>query len=353
MAKVETTIISEDALRNLCVQILKAAKVNDNLAHIVTDHLVDADLTGHGSHGVAVRLPRYLKLMENGHLNPDAEIKTVVKKPSMAVLDGGWCFGQAVANKSLELCMQKAKELGSYSITFRNTNHIGRLGYYGEIAARKGYIFFMVASVLPGNRQSHPDSAEALLGTNPICFAFNWKKQLILTDTSTSAIAEGKVAVLKARKKEAPRDSLRDQKGNETLDPNILYEKPPGSIWPLGGSESGYKGFALAVMVDMLSGLPSGGGLSGSDAPSGTNCGFMHIIDPTQIVSSDRIDEKIELWMNKMRSAKTLSGDPSIMLPGDFEVKNRIQKQTEGIEIDPENWNELKSVAHSYNVTDI
>lgn len=342
--------VTYSELTKICTGILKVAGVSKKHSEAVAHHLVEADLCGHESHGVAVRLPRYLGLVKDGKLNPSAEIQTAVESPSMMVLDGGWCFGQVVANLALEICSTKARSAGAYSVTFRNTNHIGRLGYYGEIAARKGLIFFMTASVLPGSRQSHPDSPKAVMGTNPICFAFKWNDRLILSDTSTSAIAEGKVALLRARGEKAPPGTLRDHRGNESLDPAVLYTEPFGSMWPLGGPSGGHKGFALAVMVDLMSGLASGGGLSGSDVPPGANCGFMHIIDPKHFVKKKRIDEMMEIWIEKMHTAHSLSGEETIILPGDMEMKNRKERLKSGIHIDSKSWNELEKTARVYGV---
>jgi LDH2 family malate/lactate/ureidoglycolate dehydrogenase len=246
--------------------------------------------------------------------------------------------------------MKKAKARGAHSVSFRNSNHIGRLGYYGEIAARKGLLFFMVANVLPGNRVSHPESKKGIIGTNPVCLAFKWKGRLILVDTSTSAAAEGKIAILRAKGHRAPKGILRDHRGKMSIDPRVLYKEPKGSLWPLGGAESGYKGFALGVFVDMLAGLSSGGGLSGAVTPPGANCGFMHVIDYSRFLSKRRVDEMMSVWTGRMHAAAKDSGIRSLTLPGEPEMRSKKHNRTHGILINGGSWRELEALAEKYGV---
>lgn len=350
----EKRLLPVERLEALVIDLLMAAGTSSGRAKEVAKHLVEADLTGHSSHGVGVRLPRYLDLIHEGILIPSGRIQVVKKTSGLDIVDGGWCFGQVVALYSLLHCLKNARRYGAATVTFRRSHHIGRLGYYGEIAAQEGLLALIMANVPHGRRQSHPDSPAQLLGTNPICLAVRWQDQLILVDTTTIVRAEGKVAVLHQQGKRAPEGWLRDSEGRPTTDPGVLYSgSAPGSLWSLGGADSGYKGFALAMMVDLLCGLVSRGGLVGANVPIGANNGWMHLIDIQQFMSTARLGVMMDAWLERLRTAPTISGAASITLPGEPEMLSRGEKCKTGLEINDKAWEDLKAAAKKWGISSL
>lgn len=331
-------------LRIIATDILQAAGAPRDRAKTVADHLVSAHLAGHDSHGVQL-LPIYCRLMAERRLQPRARIRLVHSSPGMDVFDGGSCFGQVVALTALTHALRRVKRRGTVSVAFRNSCHIGRLGYYAEIAVQQDCMVLMTANAIQGNHQAHPDCGVPLLGTNPICFAVRWKGEFLLLDMATSVRAEGKVILHKNAGKKLPAGWLRDNRGRPTRNPDDLWTTPPGSLWPLGGPVAGYKGFGLALMVDLLAGLSSAGQLAGSDAPKGANNGWIHLIHLPTFAPARYLDPVMERWLTRLRSAPTLSGDPQITLPGDPEARAHAERSRDGIEIPAGTWTNLEKLA--------
>src|SRR5207244_1100221 len=196
---------------------------------------------------------------------PGAPFEILRRSPAGALVDGNWGFGAVVATKATELGIEMAQSAGVAVVSVRRCNHVSRLGHYVLMAAEAGLIGFMTANNHGGGRWVAPwGGTDRRLATNPIAFAAplapdGQRLPSLLVDITTSTVAEGKVRVLRNKGLPLPEGWAILPDGTPLTDPAQMYGPPHGSLLPFGGM-AGHKGFALSMMVELLSGALSRAG---------------------------------------------------------------------------------------------
>jgi len=339
-------ILHAPTLLDFATRLFVAAGVPEDDAATVGRNLVGANLRGHDSHGV-LRLPQYVDFLRKGDYKVGVDLAIETESPAVVVVDGGWGLGQVQAHKLLDLVIPRAKALGLAAGTGRHFGHVGRLGEYAERAAADGLI--LIATVNnggAGQRVAPPGGLEARLGTNPLCAAVPTDSDPVVLDFGTSVAAEGKVRVHYFNgKKPVPDGWLLDGKGHPTTDPSVLYEPPLGSILPMGGAQA-YKGFGLALVLDMLSGGLTGGRSShpGASAAKGNNVVFL-ALDPDRFAGLDALVRESSGLAKYVRATPRAEGVTAILLPGDPERLMLEYRSIEGIPLEDGHWAKLIEVA--------
>jgi uncharacterized oxidoreductase len=344
--------IEPQALTEFATSLFAAAGVPAGDAAIVARSLVGANLRGHDSHGV-MRIPQYITFLERGDYLAGVQLAVEQETPALVVCDGQWGLGQVQAYRLLEHLLPRARKIGLAAGTIRNCGHIGRLGEYAEFTADAGMI--LVATVNnggAGQRVAPPGGIEPRLGTNPLCIAVPTTSAAapIVLDFGTSVVAEGKVRVHHISHRSVPDGWLLDSQGRPTNEPSVLYESPPGSILPLGGEQS-YKGFGLALILDLLAGGLSGGQCSHPEAPKarGNNVFFL-LLDPSWFAGLDRLRSQASELAQYVQETPRASGVASILLPGDPERASLRLRSIQGIPLEPSHWQLLVDLAHRLDV---
>jgi uncharacterized oxidoreductase len=332
--------------------LFEAVGVPTSDSIIVAESLVGANLRGHDSHGV-MRIAQYIGFLEQGQYQIGASLVVERETPAIITCDAQWGLGQIQARRLLELLRPKATALGVAAGTLRQCGHIGRLGEYAERAADAGII--LIATVNndgAGQRVAPPGGVEPRLGTNPLCIAAptNQAQEPIVLDFGTSVVAEGKVRVHQISNRPTPDGWLLDNHGRPTNDPALLYTHPPGSILPMGGQQA-YKGFGLALVLDLVTGGLSGGRSCHADAlPSRGNNVVFIAFDPAHFVTTAAFKHNASELANYVRTTPRAPCVESILLPGDPErniMRSRIEN---GIPIDPNQWKILADLAERLTV---
>jgi len=335
--------MNSDQLFGLAERILRAADVSSHEARIVAHELREANLVGHDSHGV-MRLMQYAGNIKDGYIRPGAAFEVVREAAAYAVVNGNFNFGQVTANRSLELGIQKATSAGTATVVVRNCNHIGRLGSYAHKAAEQGLVCVMVANA-PGPGGVAPyGGIERRLGTNPVTMAAPYGRGAVVLDMTTSATAEGKLRVAHQKGESVPEGMIIDGHGLPSTDPATYYGDPPGALLPLGGP-LGFKGFGLAVMVDVLGGMLSGSGVCRTDLPRGANGVWMYLADPNAMMTRTAFDELMSTYVASIKSSQRLPGVDEILMPGEIELRRREERQRDGVVIPDETWRQLNVLA--------
>ena len=344
-------VLSVNQLRTLSASIFSGLGVPKADANLVADLLVDANLTGFDSHGV-IRIPIYVKGIKMGAVKPGAEIKIVSETPSTAVIDGGWNLGQVVAKYAMKVCIEKARKGVVGLVTARNSHHIGRLNTYAEMAMAQDMIG--IASVNSASYVAPFGGKSKQLGTNPLCFAIpSGEEPPMILDMATSVWARGKIMVYLARGEELPEEIFMDPEGNPTTDPS-WYTKG-GILRTLGGEIAGYKGFGLSLLVEILTGALTEGGVSNSEEYRsrpfyGGNGIFMMAIDVGQITNLDDFKKRVDGLLRTVKNSPTAPGYDEILIPGEPERRKKEKLLREGIFVEDQTWNDLASLAKELNV---
>jgi LDH2 family malate/lactate/ureidoglycolate dehydrogenase len=303
-------------------------------------HLTDNSRIGFFSHGLP-RLPQYVRRVQAGAVDPTATPVVEVRTGAKVVIDAQRAFGQVAAGLAVEEAVAGAQRHEVSCVLVHDTAHVGRLGAYTEQVARHGCV---AIGFLSGTRDLHrvaPFGArEARLATNPISFAFPTTDEPVVSDFATSVRAEGFVRNQLSQGLSVPDGVLRDAAGNPTTDPAVLYAEPCGTLQPLGGDQ-GYKGFALALLAEVMATLLVGGDTLDWDR-YGNNLGLVAIRPAGDFAT------RATALTDYIRSAAPLRGGDEVLLPGDLE--RRARARTSMVQVDAQTWAELGALASELGV---
>lgn len=332
---------SADTLAQVTDTIFRAAGTPDDIAALVARSLVDANLAGHDSHGV-IRVPSYVEQITSGEIVPGARPRVERDGPSLIAVDGAWGFGQYVAHVCMELAADKARahQLGLVSLT--RSNHIGRLGEWAEEAARAGVIGMVATSWGGGPFAATPfGGAAKVVSTNPIA----WGVPLpdgppFVLDYATTAVAEGKLRVARAKGAKVPDGWIVDAVGRPTNDPEDFYAG--GMLLPFGG----HKGFALAMVVELLS-IALTGADTTTDERGRLNGAVFLAIDPAAVRPLDEFRAAAGRIAARMSEVPPAPGSDGVVIPGQPEARSREVRRREGIPVAEATWEAIRSAAHT------
>lgn len=342
--------IANDAARKLATDILQAQHVPPDIAADVAEHLVESDRCGYTSHGISI-LPTYRKAIDTGQLNVQGRPTCAMDLNTLMVFDGNGGFGQHVGKAVMHHALERVRAHGHCIVTLRNSHHLGRMGFYGEMAAQARVVLLSFTNVTNREPMVAPYGGRvARMTTNPLCFAGpmpNGRPPLIV-DMATSAIAVNKARVLAEKGEPAPEGSIIDAQGKPTTDAGTMFGEHPGALLPFGG----HKGYALGVVAELLAGVLSGGGTIQPNNPRGgavTNNMFAVLLNPELDLGLQWESEEVEAFINYLHDTPTAPGFDRVQYPGEYEADNRAQNATH-LEIDPHIWRHLAELATSLNV---
>lgn len=344
--------IDHQKLRDLTARLLKAGGCSETEAAIVTDHLVEANLSGHDSHGVGM-LPHYFRNLAAGTLVPNQTPDIVSEAATFAVWDGRGGYGQVIARDAMAWAIGAAKRHGVAVHGLRNTHHIGRVGTYGEIVAKAGLVSVHFVNGVSGPPAVAPyRGREGRFSTNPICIAVPGTAATapIILDFATSRIALGKVRVAHNEGKQVIPGALIDSEGKPTTQPRVMYNEPPGNVLPFGE----HKGSGLALIAELLAGAIVG---SGTIQPANSrdrgivNAMLTVVIDPERMTSRAFIEAEIDALIAYVKSAQPADPFLPVLIAGEPERIARAKRMKDGIEIDATTWKQICEVAATVGVS--
>src|SRR5687767_4586401 len=341
-----------DALRGLVSAITRAGGSADAEADLVAEHLVAANLAGHDSHGVGM-VPTYVRHLKAGLVVPNKRAKTVKDDGPALMFDGGRGYGRPVAGEAMAAAIARCRQIGVVAMTLANAHHIGRVGAYGELASAAGLVSLHFVNVTDHRALVAPfRGTDGRFVTNPVCIAFPGtdRRPPILLDMATSAIAMGKVRVAKYEGKPVDAGVLIDEAGRPTRDPAVMYGDPHGALLPFGG----HKGYALAVVTELLAGALSGGPTiqPGNPRMGGTINNMLSILlDPARLAGVDWLRWEIDGFVDYVKASPPADAAAPVLVPGDPERLAREQRQREGIDVDDTTWSEVMAAGEQLGLT--
>ena len=343
--------INHQSLKDQLITVFIAYGASKANATLVSEYLIDSDLVGHSSHGVA-RAPLYLERIKKGDLIPDSKIEILQETHNTAIVDGNWGFGQPAAKLAIETCIEKAKKNNLACVTLRRANHIGRLADYTSRASDLGMIAIATANLHGTSHIVSPyGGIDRKLPSNPISFAIPGERQKepFILDMSSCAISEGKLKLSYHNQELVEDKYIIDNLGNPTKNTKDFYEEPRGSILPLGGISS-HKGFGLALAIDLLSGGLSGGGSSSNKYSHHGNAAFFIVIKVDPFVSKEAFVNNFIDLSEHVKDSRLANGFDKIYLPGEIERELKIKNKSEGVEIDNVTIEHLRTLAEAKGI---
>ncbi|MBV8223540.1 MAG: malate/lactate/ureidoglycolate dehydrogenase [Candidatus Eremiobacteraeota bacterium] len=344
--------VDHERLRAVARTIVRATGSDEAEAAEVADHLVEANLKGHDSHGVGM-LPIYVENFQAGHLHPNRSAKLIREDGAIAVFSGEMGYGQKVAREVMDWAIERAREGGVAIAALRDVQHIARVGAYGEHAAFAGMISVIFVNAVSGMPFVAPfRGADGRYGTNPICIAIPTSdpQTPIVLDFATSVVAMGKVRVAYNSGKPMPPGMLIDQQGAPTQDPGVLWpDRTRGAILPFGA----HKGYGLAVVAELLGGALTGGGTYQPE--NERDCGIKNgmlaiVIDPARLGDVGAFAHEIDAFVDYVKASPPAKSDEPVLVAGDPERLMRAERIARGIPIDPKTWSDIRAAADALGV---
>jgi len=340
-----TTLAESTRLRTYIESIFRAAGSSDSEASQIAEHLVEANLTGHDSHGVGM-VPAYMLHLKNGWVKPNRTPQRVGGTGSFAVFDGGMGYGQPIVNAVMAEAAQIARTHGVAVTTLRNSQHIGRVGFYADRLAAQGLMsihfvnaVYEVATVAPF-RGSDPR-----VMTNPVCVAIPGTPSVLL-DFATSTIALGKVRVAYNKGVPVAPGRLIDHTGQPTTDPKVMFEAPRGAQTAFGE----HKGWALAFVAEILGGALTGGPRSGvapGEKHGLVNGMFSIVMEPGRLIDGGFFDDAVGRLTDWVKASPAANPDEPVLVPGEPERASRAARGRDGIPIDATTWRQIGACARA------
>jgi len=325
--------VQAERLAEATRRLLQAAGSEAAEADVVADHLVEANLRGHDSHGVGM-LAMYMPAIAAGLLRPNRHATVIGRSGPFLAVGGDSGYGQVIAREATELAIEQARRDGLAVLSLRDSHHIGRVGSYGEQCSDAGMVMLAFVNVVTRPAVAPHDGTRPRLGTNPICIAVpaTQATPALILDFATSAVAVGKCRVAMGKGQEMAPGLLLDPQGEATRDPGVMFQDPSGALLPLGG----HKGFGLALMCDVLAGALASampGTPSHQDSGRVMNNMFAIVFDPARGGNAQWAADLDDL-VSYVRDTPTAPGAEAIQMPGEPETRTRRQRLADGIPLD-------------------
>ena len=308
-------IVTPEKLESLARNLATAAGVPSADAAILADALVQADLSGTGTHGIS-RLGIYLNRIRRGLIDPKAELKIDRKRAATLAVDAGNGLGQVQAMKTLQMLMPMAKQAGIASATIRNSQHFGALSYYCNHAAQQDMILLAMTNCEPA--MSPQGGYDPFFGTNPIAASFPTGKGFSAKiDLATSIVARGNVIAAQKAGKKIPLGWALSPQGEPTEDAN---EALLGTVLTMAG----HKGYALAMMVECFSSVLSGAAIGSKigsmykDLDRKQDVGhFFCLLDIDAFMDVAQFKQRIDQTIDSLKAMRKRPGVEEILVPGE------------------------------------
>lgn len=321
------------ALEDFAHALFAAAGMPEDRARIVGRYLVEADLMGHDTHGLAQAVG-YLKDLQSGKMPASGEPEVVQDRTVATVWDGGYRSGVWLAWKAVDEAAKRAKAHGLAAIAVRRSHHIACLAAFLPIATDQGLAVMLVSSD-PSVKAVAPFGAtEPLYTPDPIAFGYPTNGDPVLIDISASGTTMGLAMRKKTEGGRLPGPWLIGADGQATDDPEVLFTDPPGAFLPLGGMDRGHKGFGLGLMAEALTSGLAGHGRA--DAPSQWGASFyVQCIDPEAFGGRTAFERETGFLARASRGARPIPGTDGARMPGDGALRKKRAALADGLQLHP------------------
>jgi hydroxycarboxylate dehydrogenase B len=324
-------------------------------ANTVAENLVMANLSGHDSHGVGM-LPRYVDAVLEGGLTPNASAKTVMDIGTMLSLDGQRGYGQVVGEQAMQLGMARAKQHGSCILSLANAHHLGRIGHFAEMAVAQGLVSMHFVNV-----QSRPVVApwgggDGRFGTNPCCIGVPLKGQSpFVLDFATSRVAQGKMRVAFNKGIQVKPGTLIDEHGRPTTEPGVVVVPQSNGLFGALMTFGEHKGYGMAVACELLGGALTGTGTWHRETDPAVRAvinGMLTIlIDPVRLGTQESFEHEAVEFVNWLKAGPVAPGFDAVQIAGDPERVTRSLRNSEGITVDDQTWQEIVDAGKKVGVS--
>jgi LDH2 family malate/lactate/ureidoglycolate dehydrogenase len=337
--------LSEEALSSWTRKLLEAAGVVPSAAATVAEVLVEANLRGVDSHGV-LRLPVYLRRIRAGLLNPAPQPHVAKQDGTVALVDGDRGPGPVAGVFAATVAAEVAESHGVGVVGVFRSSHFGMAAAYAMRIARRGLVALVTSN-------AEPDvvpygGARKAIGTNPLAFAAPAPRGPVVLDMATSHVAMGKVFLARERGERIPEGWAVDAEGKPVTDPGQAV-----AAVPVGGP----KGYGLALMVEVLSGVLTGAGITHGigrmydewDRYQDVGHAFV-ALDPEYTIGRDAFVRRMGTLWDELKAVPPAAGFDEVYLPGELEMRTEAVRRREGIPLAGRVFEEMVTLSRELSV---
>jgi len=322
-----------EILTAFAASLLEKLDLPSERAAVVADILVEGDLIGHSTHGLQLLAP-YLKELDQGGMTRQGDPGVVADRGAAITWDGNYLPGPWLVTRAMERSFERIAEHPVMTVVVRRSHHIACLQAYLKRATDRGLVMLLMSSDPSCVSVTPYGGCTPLYTPNPIAAGFPTDGEPVLIDISTSTTTNGMTQRLYDARQNLSHNWLIDNQGRCSNDPAVLFSDPPGAILPLGGLDSGHKGFALGLLVEALT--ASLGGFGRADGPKRWGASvFMQIIDPEAFGGLQNFNREAGWLAAACRNAPGVPEGSGVRLPGQMGLARRREHLANGVELAP------------------
>ena len=321
------------ALVGFATELLTRAGMAAEPARSVARTLVDGDLLGHDTHGLAL-LAGYAKEVEAGTMRREGAPLVMSDKPAAVLWDGQRLPGPWLVHQGIDLLVPRARQLGSATLVIRRSHHIACLAVYMMRALEEGMLAVLACSD-PNSASVAPyGGTQAVFTPNPLALGFPLSDGGVMVDISASITTNGMSNRKRAAGEQFEADRLIDAQGRPGRDPQLLFDDPPGTLLPVGGLDHGHKGYGLALLVESLTGGLAGHGRADPKEGWGATV-YLTLHDLDAFGGKDAFLRQMDHLADACRSNKPIDPARPVRLPGEQGLARRKRQLNEGVRLHP------------------
>lgn len=342
-------IIELEELKKFCAQALIKEGLGEEYARITAEVLAETDGFGIHSHGTK-NLHNYIRKFRAGGMDIHAVPEVVKEGAGYALIDGHSAIGMVPAYRAMEIAIEKARNCGIACVLVRNGSHFGAAGYYANMAAKKNMIGLAFSNV--DANMTIPGARGKVIGNNPMSYAVPaGKNPPVFLDIAMSQVASLKVIQARKDGKAVPDNWIVDENGLPTTDPSRYPDV--GAMQPMAA----HKGYGLALMVEILTGVLSGGGIA-NEVPSwlfsmeeknNVSHSFI-VIDVSKFMDPALFNRRMEGFVDYIHTVPKAAGTDRILCPGELEWARHAAAEEQGLELPPDTAESLNGLAEELGV---
>ncbi|GAB3766719.1 Ldh family oxidoreductase [Ramlibacter monticola] len=310
-------------------KLLVAGGMPDDKAQGVAEILVDGDLLGHTTHGLQL-LPSYLREVESGSMRVDGGPQVIGESPATLTWNGRRLPGPWLVLQAMEAAAAKARQCGTGTVVIRQSHHIACLAAFHQRATEQGLMMILASSDANSASVAPYGGLDAVFTPNPISIGIPKSGAPIVTDISTSATTNGLTKRLHDEGGRLPAEWVIDGLGRPSDDPSVLFQEPRGTILPLGGLDSGHKGYGLSLTVEALTGGLAGFGRADPKQGWGATV-FLQVLDPEAFAGRADFVRQMDEVARQCHASRPAQAGRAVRLPGEKGHALAQQQRAQGV----------------------
>lgn len=355
----EVVRINRESLEIFCWEVFQALRLSKRDSELAAAVLVAADARGIPSHGVA-RLRRYVSGLTTGVVVPDAQVEILMDTPSSIVFHAHGAMGAPVSVRAMETVIDKAKTNGAAFGCVRDSTHFGIAGYYAMLAMDEDMLGIAMTNTAALGVPTF--GRQVMFGTNPLAFAAPADKERgFVLDMATTVVTRGKIETYERQGKELPPGWAVDRTGRAATDARAIlddmFQRVGGGIMPLGGAGellSGYKGYGLAIMVDILCavlcGAPFGPEVSDTEESSGRVSHFFGAVRIDTFRDAREFRRDMDRMLRYLRECPRAEGAERVYYAGQKEFEKEDECLRLGVPVTGKTFEQICEVGKEFGV---